>query len=225
MLIEIPGILVKDELNYITDALSRAEFVDGKVSAGEQACEVKNNLEVKPSQSILELARMVYAGLVRSASFNQFALPRKIMVPIFSRYEVGMEYGSHSDVSMMHIDQPELATRTDLSCTVFLNDPDTYDGGELTIETTVGEQRFKLPAGHAVVYPCHNLHWVAPVTRGARLGAITWVQSFVRTDAEREILFELDSVSAKVAAGRSNQPGTQQLFNVYHKLMRMWADT
>lgn len=225
MLIEIPGILGKEDLQTTRDGLAKCRFVDGKATAGVQAGGVKNNLETVPSREMMEIARIVYAGLVSNETFNQFALPRKLLPPIFSRYEIGMEYGSHSDVGMMHIDQPEAATRTDLSLTVFLSDPDDYDGGELVIDTNVGRNEFKLAAGDVVVYPCHYLHWVAPITRGVRYAAVSWVQSYVRAADHREILYELDQVASFVPESRRNDPNATTLFNLYHKLMRMWADT
>lgn len=229
MLLEIPGILSQAEAAGIVARLSRAQFNDGKLSAGGFAGEVKNNLEMAPNQEMIELARQVYAGLAGNPEFNQFALPRKMIVPIFSRYDVGMEYGLHTDVAMMGIDQPEKATRTDLSFTLFLSEPDTYKGGELVIRTHVGENRFKPGAGSVVVYPSHNLHYVAPVTGGTRYAAVSWAQSFVREDSRREILFEINQVSEDIAekleAGTAiTRQETDVLFGIYHKLMRMWAD-
>ncbi|MDJ0949039.1 MAG: Fe2+-dependent dioxygenase [Alphaproteobacteria bacterium] len=225
MLIEIPDVLTRGQVLDIRERLSRACFVDGALSAGAQASGVKRNTEIAGGELRMQLARDVCSALASNHQFNHFALPRRIMVPIFSRYEVGMTYGSHTDVALMGVDVPEHATRTDLSLTLFLSDPESYDGGELVIQTHVGENRFKLPAGRCVVYPSHNLHYVAPVSRGVRLAAVTWVQSFVRADAQREVLFELCNLS-ELAAGRDlGREGTDMLFNIYHKLTRMWADT
>ncbi len=230
MLLEIPGILKSAEAAGIVAKLSRAQFVDGKLSAGGFAGAVKNNLEMAPNQEMMTLARQVYAGLAGHPVFNTFALPRKMLVPIFSRYDVGMEYGLHTDIAMMGIDQPEKATRTDLSFTLFLSEPGTYEGGELVIRTHVGENRFKPAAGSVVVYPSHNLHYVAPVESGVRYAAVSWAQSFVREDSRREILFELNGVAEglaeKLEAGSPlTRDETDVLFGLYHKLMRMWADT
>lgn len=225
MLYEVPGILSKEQVGTIVRRLSACRFVDGRLTAGSQASTVKKNLELASGEQRMELARMVYAGLAENPRFNQIALPRRMMVPIFSRYDVGMEYGSHADVAMMGITTPEHATRTDLSLTVFLSDPDSYDGGELVITSDVGESRFKLPAGHAVVYPSHNLHYVARVTRGVRFAAVSWVQSFVRESDRREVLHELNSVAESLAGAQVEPGATEVLFNVYHKLLRMWADS
>jgi len=224
MLYEVPGILSKVQVGAILQRLSRCEFVDGRLTAGSQAATVKKNLELATGEQRMELARIVYTGLAENPMFNQIALPRRMMVPIFSRYDVGMEYGSHADVAMMGINTPEHATRTDLSLTVFLSDQASYDGGELVITSDVGESRFKLPAGHAVVYPSHNLHYVAPVTRGVRFAAVSWVQSFVREGARREVLYELNTVAESLAGERVESGTAEVLFNVYHKLLRMWAD-
>ncbi len=225
MLIEIPEVLSRDEVGYLNDRLSRCQFVDGRLTAGYQAQRVKNNLELAPSRDMVELARTVHGALARNPVFNQFALPRKLMVPIFSRYEVGTEYGNHSDVSMMHIDQPEAAIRTDIATTVFLSQPEEYDGGSLEISTHAGVQQVKLPAGFAVAYPCHYLHRVEPVTRGHRLAAVTWTQSFVRAEGQREILYELNDTAEVMGREDPDGPEAQSIFNVYHKLMRMWAET
>lgn len=230
MLLEIPGILSQAEAAGIVARLSRAQFVDGKLSAGGFAGEVKNNLEMAPNQEMIELARQIYAGLAGNPVFNNFALPRKMLVPIFSRYDVGMEYGLHTDIAMMGIDQPEKATRTDLSFTLFLSEPETYRGGELVIRTHVGENKFKPVAGSIVVYPSHNLHYVAPVEEGVRYAAVSWAQSFVREDARREILFEMNQVAEDIAGklegGKTiTRAETDILFGIYHKLLRMWANT
>lgn len=225
MLIEIPGILGKDQVNRLRQYLLTAQYNDGRLSAGDLASGVKNNLELPADEKVVELARIVHAGLVGNPTFNQFALPRRMTMPIFSRYDVGMEYGDHADVALMGIDTPDMATRTDLSLTLFLSDPDTYDGGELVARTLVGENRFKPAAGHVVVYPSHYLHHVTKVTRGVRLAAVAWVQSLIREDDRRELLYELNGVSENLAGQGIPRVDADVLFNSYHKLMRMWADT
>ncbi len=224
MLIEIPDVLSSGEVERIRGALAGMTFVDGRASAGAQASAVKNNEEIQPCNEVMGLAKLIGEGLARHQTFNHFALPRKIMVPIFSRYKDGMNYGSHSDVSVMQIGNPERAIRTDLSITVFLSDPESYDGGALVISTHVGEQSFKLAPGSAVVYPSHNLHWVEAVTRGERLAAVSWVQSYIRQDAHRDILYELDDISTRIAERDPDDAHNQVLFNLYHKLMRLWAE-
>lgn len=224
MLLELGGVLPPSAAGRLCERLERSRFEDGRRTAGTQAGAVKNNLELPPSHSMMALAKEVYAALVRHEAFNSFAVPRKVMAPIFSRYDEGMSYGRHSDVALMGIDRPEAATRTDLSVTVFLSDPQSYDGGELTISTPVGEHRFKTEAGSAVIYPCHFLHWVEPVTRGVRYAAVTWIQSFVRSDRQREILYELEGVAAGAMPEDGDSGSADTLHNVYHKLMRMWAE-
>jgi len=225
MLLEIPAVLTRDELAHINGRLTALQFVDGAATAGDQAVTAKRNLELPPTPEWQELSQMVAGALMRCSSFVQATLPRRLMNPMFNRYDVGMEYGSHTDISIMDFGHPTMATRTDISMTVFLGEPDSYDGGELVIATPAGENSLKPAAGSAVVYPSGNLHWVEKVTRGSRIAAVSWAQSYVRSAEHRTILFELDSATEMA---RGNDDGGEQadmLLSLYHKLLRLWADT
>jgi PKHD-type hydroxylase len=183
-------ILPTAEVDAIVAELGRHTFTDGKLTAGGLARGVKNNLQLAGmSPEIEALQEAIAAGFRRAPEFQAFAIPRRVMKPMFSRYEPGMEYGAHIDNAIMG------DMRTDLSVTLFLSRPDTYDGGELVIHTPPGNQEIKLDAGEAIVYRSSTLHHVAPVTRGARLAAVTWVQSAVRDEYIRDILYDLHQVT------------------------------
>ena len=225
MLLEIPAVLTRDELTHINARLAALQFVDGAATAGDQAVSAKQNLELPPTPEWQELSQTVAGALMRCSSFVQATLPKRLMNPMFNRYDVGMEYGSHTDISIMDFGHPTMATRTDVSLTVFLSDPDSYDGGELVIATSAGENRLKPPAGSAVVYSSGDLHWVEKVTRGSRFAAVSWAQSYVRSAEHRSILFELDGATE---LARGNDDGGAQadiLLSLYHKLLRLWSDT
>lgn len=222
MAIVIPNLLTAAELERIRARLATAAFVDGGATAGPQARLVKRNEQVPRGDPVeRELAPLVTAALERSATFMAAALPRRLTTPLFSRYTPGMEYGSHVDNAVMSL--PE-RIRTDLSVTVFLAPLDEYDGGELIIEGGSASQRVRLPAGGAVVYPSTSVHHVAPVTRGARIAAVLWVQSLVRDAGQRQILLDMARASQAI---RQRDPAAAELMLVdasYHNLMRMWAE-
>ncbi len=222
MLICIPGVLSRDQATCILDVLATGEFVDGRLSAGEMAREVKRNLEYqRPENKPTEIDQIVGAGLLANRAFQDFALPRHIAPPIFSRYEPGMEYGSHVDTALMG---RASVIRSDLSLTLFLSDPASYDGGELTIETAAGERRIKLASGDAVVYASTTLHRVAPVTGGVRVVALSWVQSYVRDQGMREILHDLSSATQALDGDASTTDIKNRLFKAYANLMRREAE-
>jgi PKHD-type hydroxylase len=223
MLIEIADVLPRKDAAAVCDRLRKANFSDGSRTVGHLAAGVKNNRELAPNQERLELGRMVSAALVSNPAFNNFALVRHMMLPIFSRYDAGMAYGRHSDEAILGIDTPHDSMRNDLALTLFLSEPESYDGGELSVETPVGPHRFKLSPGSAVVYPSHYLHEVLPVTRGVRFAAITWVQSYVREAERRAVLHELGTASARLRQQGVARGDVDAMFNVYHKLLRMWA--
>lgn len=222
MAIVVPNVLTAAELEKLRTRLSTAAFVDGVATAGPQARRVKRNEQVPRGDPVeQELAPLVAAALERSQTFMAAALPRRITNPMFSRYTPGMEYGSHVDNAVMSM--PE-RIRTDVSVTLFIARPDEYDGGELVIEGSSASQRVKLPAGSAVVYASTSVHHVAPVTRGARIAAVLWVQSLVRDPGQRQILLDLARVSQTL---RQRDPASPELMLVdasYHNLTRMWAD-
>jgi PKHD-type hydroxylase len=192
------------------------------VSAGGIARDVKKNLQVKRDAAAAQkCAPMILEALQRSSTFYNVALPHRIHGPIFNRYDVGMTYGSHVDNAIMG---EQLSVRSDVSATLFLCEPETYDGGELILQEHQGERRIKLPAGHMIVYASTNVHRVEPVRRGSRIAAIFWIQSLVRDEARREILFDLNEI---LDAVRSKLPGqeTMALASIYSNLMRQWAET
>lgn len=222
MIICMANILTSEELKLIIDRLKNAEFVDGKLTAGWYAQQVKNNAQLKnnaaPTQ---ELRNLVNQALKRNSLFQIVARPKAIRPIMFSRYQGGMYYGTHIDNAIMG---DEELMRSDLSLTLFLSDPATYTGGELVIESTQGEQAFKLDAGSMVVYPTTTLHRVEPVTEGERLAAVTWVQSLVRDAHKREILFDLDTVRDTLFQKSGKTAEFDLLSKSIANLLRKWAD-
>jgi PKHD-type hydroxylase len=224
MLLHVPNILDRDELAHLRGALDAADWTDGRETVGVQGARVKRN-EQLPEASPLraELARIVLAALARSPLYFAAALPLKTLPPRFNRYQGGGEYGFHVDGAVMRSEGGHL--RSDVSCTLFLNDPGEYDGGELVVGDTYGEHEVKLPAGDLILYPSSSLHRVAPVTRGARLAAFFWVQSMVRDDARRTMLFEMDAAIERLRADGADADAVLRLTGVYHNLLRQWAET
>jgi PKHD-type hydroxylase len=209
-------VLQPEEVGHIVGEIDRRTWVDGKLTAHGQAREVKNNLQAKgDSPDLDDLDRTVLQALQRTSEFQAFAVPKRAMKPLFSRYEVGMEYGLHVDSAITQ------GIRTDLALTLFLSPPTSYDGGELTIEMPYGEQEIKLDAGEAVLYSATSVHRVAPVTRGVRLAAVTWVQSSIRDEGMRGILFDLHGCLDQVD---SHSPVALRLGKVYHNLLRYAAE-
>jgi PKHD-type hydroxylase len=223
MLIEIPNILDNDKLANIRAMLEKVEFIDGKHSAGEAARRVKNNEEMKQGTQQAEyLDHLLMSSLAESADFRSGALPYRVAQPVFARYTTGKQYGDHVDDPIMGGGAEKF--RTDVSITVFLNEPDEYDGGELIINTTYGEKQVKLAAGSAVLYPSASVHRVAEVTRGERLAAIVWLQSMVRDPAQRELLYQLDQARNVLLKSKPETLETKQVDRSYVNLLRMWSD-
>ncbi len=222
MLIEIPELLNSAQLAKIHESLARARFVDGRLTAGMAASKVKNNEELALEPELLQrLYRIVMASVGHSEVFRSAVLPARVADFIFARYQPGMRYGDHVDDPIMG-QGPRF--RSDVSMTIFLNPPETYDGGELVIRTPFGDQQVKLPAGHAVVYPSASVHRVAEVSRGERLVALTWIQSFVRDAARRELLYELDQSRQHLLRSDPESDVTKNIDRSYVNLLRMWAD-
>ncbi|MEO6748147.1 MAG: Fe2+-dependent dioxygenase [Casimicrobiaceae bacterium] len=227
MLIEIPGVLDADQLHRVRTALVARDdaWVDGRVTAGHQGAQVKHNRQVDERNPIArELGDMILASLERNPRFISAALPNRVYPPMFNRYDVGMQFGSHVDGAVRLVPQSGAKIRTDLSATLFLSAADTYDGGEMIIEDTYGVHGVKLPAGHLVVYPASSLHKVAPVTRGTRYASFFWVQSLVRDDTQRTLLFDLDNAIQRLAATGGDEGARMHLTGCYHNLLRMWSD-
>lgn len=225
MLLRIPQVLNAEQLAECRQVLARAEWVDGAVTAGHQSVRVKNNLQVPEGHpAARQLGDMILDALGRDPLFISAALPLRIFPPLFNRYEGGQAFGTHVDNAVRRIPGTAHRIRTDLSATLFLSAPEDYDGGELVVEDTYGTRSVKLPAGDMVLYPSTSLHLVEPVTRGARVASFFWMQSMVRDDARRALLFDLDSGIQKVAAGTPDHPAAVQLTGVYHNLLRLWAE-
>ena len=223
MLLIIPGLLEQAQLEKIHQILTEATFVDGKLTAGFAAARVKDNLEMQADPAHMKLLiRILMASLGHNETFRSGALPHRVADPIVARYEPGMTYGDHVDDPIMGSTPPRF--RTDVSMTIFLNPPETYDGGELTVRTSFGEKRVKLPAGDAVIYPSSSLHQVAPVIRGERLVALTWIQSYVRDPARRELLYELNLAREKLLKEAQGEETTAYVDKSYANLLRMWAE-
>ncbi len=222
MLTIIPALLNAEQLRRIAKTIENSEFVDGKSTAGYRAKRVKDNDQLKKqTDAERALSDLLRRALRDNKTFRAAALPKKMATPMISRYSSGMSYGFHMDDAVMN---PADALRTDLSATIFLNAPTDYDGGELVMKTPYGEQEVKLPKGGAVVYPSTTLHRVAPVSRGERLVAVTWIQSRIRDPWQRETLFDLDQVCAKLAKDDPDGEETDLAFKTYGNLLRMWAE-
>jgi PKHD-type hydroxylase len=219
----IENVLNQEELATIISHLEKAEFVDGKVTAGWYAKEVKNNQQVSAEESFLKQIRsIVLQALQRNSLFQAAVRPRKIRPILFSRYEPGMSYGMHTDNALMG---KEEKTRSDVSLTLFLNTASSYTGGELVVDTDWGEKSVKLDAGSMVVYPSSQLHRVETVTSGVRLAAVTWVQSWVRSLEEREILFELETVRQSMYEKYGRTQEFDILSKTHANLLRKWVES
>jgi PKHD-type hydroxylase len=215
-------VLTPQERAICTGRLAEAEWGDGRQTAGPQSAAVKNNQQLaETSETARVLGGIVVAALERNPLFLSAALPRRVFPPLFNRYGEGMGFGTHIDNALRQIPGTPHRIRTDLSATLFLTDPDHYDGGELIVEDTYGEHRIKLPAGDMVLYPASSLHKVATITRGTRIAAFFWVQSLVRDDAARALLYDLDTAIRTVGP---DSPATVSLTGCYHNLVRRWSD-
>lgn len=225
MLITIPDVLTAEELKQGRAALDAAQWIDGKVTAGYQAQAVKDNLQLPEGHPVaVKLGEIVLAALARSPIFMSAALPLKVFPPMFNRYTGGGHFGTHVDTAIRAMASTGQRIRTDISATLFFSTPDEYDGGELLVEDTYGVHSVKLPAGHMVLYPATSLHRVTPVIRGARLASFFWIQSMIRCDADRSLLYDLDTAIQKLAKEVPGNSAGVQLTGVYHNLLRRWAE-
>jgi PKHD-type hydroxylase len=223
MLLALPGILNAAQLDKIHESLAQARFVDGRLTAGRAAARVKNNEELQPEPQVHQrINRIVMSALGHDADFKSAALPHRMADFIVARYHPGMTYGDHVDDPIMGSRGPRF--RSDVSMTLFLNPPESYDGGELVVRTPFGDRQVKLAAGDAVVYPSASVHRVAPVTAGARLVVLTWIQSYVRDAARRELLYELDRAREHLLATAPDADTTKYVDRSYANLLRMWAE-
>jgi PKHD-type hydroxylase len=225
MLLQIPNVLTAEELANCRQILDEAEWVDGRITAGPQSALAKDNMQLPENHpAARHLSDSVLGALERNPLFMSAALPLKVFPPLFNRYQGGQSFGNHVDNAIRQVTGTPHRVRTDLSATLFLNPPAEYDGGELVIEDTFGVHQVKLPAGHLILYPSGSLHHVRPVTRGSRLASFFWVQSMVRDDGQRTLLFDLDSAIQRLSEDMPEHHADVQLTAVYHNLLRRWAD-
>lgn len=224
MLIQIEGVLTPDQVALFRQTLAATPWVDGKVTAGEQSAQAKRNLQIpEDSPAARELGEIILGALGRHETFVSAALPLRVFPPLFNRYDAGMGFDTHVDNSIRFAGP--IRYRTDVSATLFLSDPDEYEGGELIIEDTYGEHAVKLPAGDLVLYPSSSLHRVAPVTSGSRWASFFWMQSMIREDARRALLHDMDNAirTLSTQVGQTD-PSVVALAGTYHNLIRMWAE-
>lgn len=227
MLLKIEQVLTPDVLARARALLREASWEDGRSTAGPQAAQVKNNEQLgAASREAAALQQLVLQALERHPIFFSAALPKRVLPPLFNRYGgAANSYGPHVDQAVRYLPGGSQRVRTDISCTLFLADPEDYDGGELVIQDTFGEQRVKLAAGDMILYPGTSVHHVAPVTRGQRLASFFWIESMVRSDEQRRLLYEMDMSLMRLRSEHGESEATVQLTGAYHNLLRMWADT
>ena len=225
MLLHVPDVLTGDEVARARGSLDGANWADGRATAGYQSARVKRNLQLAESDPVAdEVGDLILTALQKNALFMSAALPLRVFPPLFNRYEGGQQFGNHVDNAIRQISGTGHRIRTDLSATLFLSAPDEYEGGELLVEDTYGVHSVKLPPGHMILYPATSLHNVRPVTQGARVAAFFWVQSMIRQDADRTLLFDLDTAIQRLNHDAPDHPSTVQLTAVYHNLLRRWAE-
>jgi len=225
MMLHIPNVLTLDQVRAMRAALDGADWTDGRATVGAQGAQVKRNRQLPETSALgMELGRTILAALAAHPLYVSAALPLRSVPPLFNSYAGGEHYGAHVDGAVRNVPGGAAPLRTDLSCTLFLADPDDYDGGELVVIDTYGEHEVKLPAGDMILYPSSSVHKVEPVTRGTRVCSFFWVQSMVRDDARRGMLFELDQAiqALRVRVGDCDEVVT--LTSHYHNLLRLWAE-
>ena len=224
MLLQIPDILDAGQVAHARRMLDQADWVDGRITAGHQSAKAKDNLQIREDDpAARQVGDQILAALQRNALFISAALPLRVFPPLFNCYRGGQSFGNHVDNAIRQVPGTNVRVRTDLSATLFLAEPDEYDGGELLVEDTYGVHSVKLPAGHMVLYPASSLHNVQPVTRGARIASFFWIQSMIRDDGERTLLFDLDTAIQRLTVDLPDHPAAIQLTAVYHNLLRRWA--
>ncbi len=227
MLLKIEQVLDAAGLARARELLAVAPWADGRTTAGSQAALVKNNQQLQPgTEPHRELQALVLQALEKHPLFFSATLPKRVLPPLFNRYAGATNtYGDHVDQAVRYLPGGTQRVRTDISCTLFLSDPADYDGGELVIADTYGEQRVKFAAGDLVLYPGTSVHRVEPVTRGARLASFFWIESMVRSDEQRRLLYDMDMSLMRLRAEHGEAEALVQLTGTYHNLLRMWADT
>jgi len=227
MLIAVPQVFTKAQVRDLRARLDAAEWIDGRVTAGHQSAQTKNNAQISEDHPVAkQVGEFILQALGTNPLFRSAALPLKVFPPLFNRYAGGQTFGTHVDNSIRTHAASGGRIRTDLSCTLFFSEPEEYDGGELVIEDTYGSKSVKLPAGDMILYPSTSLHHVTPVTRGARVSSFFWLQSMIRQDAHRTLLFDLDTAIQRIALNEDAavKQSSVQLTGVYHNLLRQWAE-
>ena len=225
MLIEIPALLSPGEVDIAVAALLDQPWVDGKVTAGHRSALAKNNRQLpEDSPTAIRVGEQILARLSDNALFMSAALPKRIYPPLFNRYSGGEAFDWHIDNAIRGLKGVRERVRTDISATLFLTDPASYDGGELVIRDTFGEHAVKLPAGHLLIYPGSSLHKINPVTRGERLASFFWIESLVREDSQRQLLLDMDVAIQTLTAQNADHHALLQLSGAYHNLLRRWSD-
>ncbi len=225
MLIEIPDVLNAEQVAHARELLRQDIWIDGKVTAGHQSARSKNNLQLPEDHPVAkELGEVILSALSRTPLFIAGALPLRVFPPLFNKYQGGQSFGTHVDNAIRQVPGTPYQVRTDLSATLFLSSPEEYDGGELVVEDVYGTHTVKLPGGSMILYPATSLHMVRPVTRGARIASFFWIQSMVKDDGLRTLLFDLDLAIQRLNQDVPEHPSTVQLTGVYHNLLRRYAE-
>ena len=225
MLVRIPDVLTPEQVTQARHSLREAEWVDGRVTAGYQSARAKNNQQLPEGSALSQqLGDLIVGALQQNPLFITAALPVRVFPPLFNRYLPGQAFGTHVDNAIRQVPGTPHRIRTDVSATLFLSSPEDYEGGELTIEDTYGVHSIKLASGDLILYPATSLHHVQPVTRGERVSAFFWIQSMVRDDGERTLLFDIDSAIQQIHHDMPDHHAAVQLTGIYHNLLRRWAD-
>jgi PKHD-type hydroxylase len=224
MLLHIPDVLTAEQVAEARRLLDQVQWIAGRVTAGPQSARTKDNLQIPEDHPVArEVGDIILSALSANSLFVSAALPLRVFPPLFNCYRGGQSFGNHVDNAIRQTRSRGVMVRTDLSATLFLADPEDYDGGELMVEDTYGVHSVKLPSGHMVLYPASSLHQVTPVTRGARIASSFWIQSLIRDDGERTLLFDLDTAIQRLTLEVPDHPSVVQLTAVYHNLLRRWA--
>jgi PKHD-type hydroxylase len=226
MLLHVPNVLTREQVAEMRRRLDATDWVDGRETVGPQGAQVKKNRQLPETSPVgRELGDVILAALAKHPLFFSAALPMRTVPPLFNRYEGGEHYGLHVDGAVRALPGSAMRLRTDVSCTLFLTEPDEYEGGELTVVDTYGAHEVKLPAGDLILYPSTSLHQVMPVTQGARVCSFFWVQSLVRESSRRAMLFDLDQTIQKLRAKLGDGEEVLGLTGTYHNLLREWSET
>jgi PKHD-type hydroxylase len=225
LLLAIPDVLTSEQVKQARELLSAAQWIDGRVTAGHQSSRTKDNMQIPENHPVAQqLGEIILTALGQNALFISAALPAKVFPPLFNLYSGGQSFGTHVDNAIRQVTGSGSRIRTDLSATLFFAEPEEYDGGELIVEDTYGTHAAKLPAGHMVLYPSTSLHHVRPVTRGVRVSSFFWIQSMVRDDTRRTLLFDLDMGIQRLNQDVPDHPTAVQFTGIYHNLLRQWAE-